>query len=117
SFNISKTFTFSAIICIFFDDDGSWLEAYSYCQKYYTDLVSISSDEENEEVRIHARGSQVWIGLINDPWKWSNGENSTFRLKYMYDGKCMAMCYSSASRWHSLSCDTLNAFFCCKGKK
>ncbi|MBN3290156.1 PLA2R phospholipase, partial [Polypterus senegalus] len=99
------------------DEEGSWLEAYLYCQKYYTDLVSISSDEENEEVRIHARGSQVWIGLINDPWKWSNGKNSTFRLKYVYNGKCMAMCYSSASRWHSLPCDTLNAFFCCKGKK
>uniref|UniRef100_A0A8C6SEF0 Si:dkey-28d5.1 n=1 Tax=Neogobius melanostomus TaxID=47308 RepID=A0A8C6SEF0_9GOBI len=55
----------------------TWRNAQNHCRNISTDLVRILSAEENEAVRKISQNS--WIGLFKDPWKWSDGSNSSFR--------------------------------------
>ncbi|XP_029913814.1 uncharacterized protein LOC115363677 [Myripristis murdjan] len=54
----------------------TWSEAQSYCRQHYTDLATVSSEEDvaklNDAVGSHHSGI-VWIGLYDDinSWKWS----------------------------------------------
>ncbi|KAG5830814.1 hypothetical protein ANANG_G00314570 [Anguilla anguilla] len=58
----------------------SWCEAQRFCRLHHTDLVSISSDTQNEEVKNKGDGeAPFWIGLIHTDWEWSDGACSTFR--------------------------------------
>ncbi|XP_035258129.1 putative C-type lectin domain family 20 member A [Anguilla anguilla] len=58
----------------------SWCEAQRFCRLHHTDLVSISSSTQNEEVKNKGDGeAPFWIGLIYTDWDWSDGACSTFR--------------------------------------
>ncbi|MGH0154452.1 UNVERIFIED_CONTAM: hypothetical protein FKN15_027066 [Acipenser sinensis] len=57
----------------------TWTEAQQYCREHHTDLVSIKSASENEDLVKKAQGKPFWIGLFNNPWKWSRQSyNYTF---------------------------------------
>ncbi|MGH0187228.1 UNVERIFIED_CONTAM: hypothetical protein FKN15_023731 [Acipenser sinensis] len=57
----------------------TWTEAQQYCREHHTDLVSIKNASENEEIVKKAQGKPFWIGLFNEPWKWSHqGDSYTF---------------------------------------
>ncbi|MGH0171838.1 UNVERIFIED_CONTAM: hypothetical protein FKN15_061986 [Acipenser sinensis] len=57
----------------------NWTEAQQYCREHHTDLVSIKNASENEDLVKKAQGKPFWIGLFNEPWKWSHqGDNYTF---------------------------------------
>ncbi|XP_041081665.1 C-type mannose receptor 2-like [Polyodon spathula] len=57
----------------------NWTEAQQYCREHHTDLVSIKSASENEDLVKKAQGKPFWIGLYNNLWKWSHlGDNYTF---------------------------------------
>lgn len=62
----------------------SWTGARKYCREHYTDLSSISNQEEDEELfETWEEGGYpgAWIGLYkdeNDTWKWSGGESASF---------------------------------------
>ncbi|KAK1153205.1 snaclec coagulation factor IX/factor X-binding protein subunit B3-like, partial [Acipenser oxyrinchus oxyrinchus] len=57
----------------------TWTEAQQYCREHHTDLVSIKNASENEDLVKKAQGKPFWIGLFNEPWKWSHqGDNYTF---------------------------------------
>uniref|UniRef100_A0A3Q3R3R5 C-type lectin domain-containing protein n=1 Tax=Monopterus albus TaxID=43700 RepID=A0A3Q3R3R5_MONAL len=51
-----------------------WQDAQSFCGEYHTDLLTIKSEEENQNLA----GTKGWIGLYRQnsagPWKWSRGD-------------------------------------------
>ncbi|XP_039624808.1 macrophage mannose receptor 1-like isoform X2 [Polypterus senegalus] len=70
--NINETY-------FWINEKMSWSRAQNYCRVNYTDLVSIRNESENQEIMKKAKISPFWIGLFNNPWKWSDGGNSTFQ--------------------------------------
>ncbi|XP_041091035.1 macrophage mannose receptor 1-like [Polyodon spathula] len=96
----------------------TWTEAQQYCREHHTDLVSIKNTSENEDLVKKAQGVPFWIGLFNEPWKWSHqGDNYTFH--YWKNGepdncegrqRCVRM-YKSGE-WGDKECDLLYPFFC-----
>ncbi|XP_041081749.1 C-type mannose receptor 2-like isoform X2 [Polyodon spathula] len=103
----------------------TWTEAQQYCREHYTDLVSIKSASENEDLVKKAQGKPFWIGLFNEPWKWSRqGDNYTYRSWFNRDSsgepnnkegdeKCVVM--NEKSDWYDTSCSNLFCFVCCSG--
>ncbi|XP_035258128.1 C-type lectin 1-like [Anguilla anguilla] len=66
----------------------SWCEAQRFCRLHHTDLVSISSSTQNEEVKNKGDGeAPFWIGLIHTDWEWSDGACSTRNLGNPKEGK------------------------------
>ncbi|XP_044038973.1 C-type mannose receptor 2-like isoform X2 [Siniperca chuatsi] len=64
-------------------EEKSWSEAQIYCRQHHTDLVSVRSAAENQEVRNRLQSNtsvqEAWIGLHRDSWKWLDGSTSLFR--------------------------------------
>ncbi|KAK1151463.1 macrophage mannose receptor 1-like, partial [Acipenser oxyrinchus oxyrinchus] len=100
----------------------TWTEAQQYCREHHTDLVSIKNASENQEIVKKAQGKPFWIGLFNEPWKWSHqGDNYTFHSwgngepnNWGGGEKCVIM--SKSCYWYDISCNTQYPFFCCEGK-
>ncbi|MGH0178643.1 UNVERIFIED_CONTAM: hypothetical protein FKN15_077463 [Acipenser sinensis] len=100
----------------------TWTEAQQYCREHHTDLVSIKNASENEDLVKKAQGKTFWIGLFNEPWKWSHqGDSYTFH--YWNTGspdngggneKCVRMFKSGT--WGDKDCNILYPFFCYDGK-
>ncbi|XP_058865065.1 putative C-type lectin domain family 20 member A [Acipenser ruthenus] len=96
----------------------TWTEAQQYCRKYHTDLVSIKNTSENADLVKKAQGKTFWIGLFNDPWKWSHqGDNYTFHYWNNEEpnnaggnDKCVRMFKSGT--WGDKDCSVLYPFFC-----
>ncbi|RXM91514.1 Macrophage mannose receptor 1 [Acipenser ruthenus] len=64
---------------ILIDQPKTWYEAQQYCREKHTDLVSIKNNNEDKKIKEKENGNPVWIGLFNNPWKWSHkGEYSSF---------------------------------------
>ncbi|XP_051788973.1 lymphocyte antigen 75-like isoform X2 [Erpetoichthys calabaricus] len=115
----------------------NWSRAQNYCRVNYTDLVSIRNETENEAMRKNAQGDNFWIGLFNNPWKWSDGGNSTFRNWNIgnpdncnHIEKCVVNTFqrnvptcnengnncgknnSQAKGWNDANCNNMKTFFC-----
>ncbi|XP_043954253.1 lymphocyte antigen 75-like [Gambusia affinis] len=66
----------------FVNQSSTWSEALTHCRQTYTDLASINSAVENDELKttLNSAGhdSDVRIGLYNEVnWKWSDGFSSS----------------------------------------
>ncbi|KAM9852463.1 uncharacterized protein ACBR49_005531 [Aulostomus maculatus] len=102
-------------------DTSSWRDAQSHCRGLSSDLVSIHSAEENEEVRSVSVSRYVWIGLFRDAWRWSDGSNSSFRYwrrhQPNYEGQeCVAAVFRSEGQWNDLKC-SIKLRFVCQGAR
>ncbi|XP_043101808.1 macrophage mannose receptor 1-like [Puntigrus tetrazona] len=66
----------------------TWVDAQTFCRGRYTDLATIRSPEEREEITTLTRdvGGYWWIGLHRDNWKWSDQANVTSSTKLITDG-------------------------------
>ncbi|RVE62543.1 hypothetical protein OJAV_G00158180 [Oryzias javanicus] len=101
-------------------DAKSWRDAQSYCRSLSSDLVSIHSAEENTDVRNLLTSETVWIGLFRDPWKWSSGSNSSFRLwkpnqpKYVNGQECVVAEFKDGGQWSNRNCGAKSSFICQK---
>nr|XP_033466302.1 C-type mannose receptor 2-like [Epinephelus lanceolatus] len=101
-------------------EEQSWFEAQSYCRQYHTDLVSVRSQIENQEVLSSLQGNQTvqeaWIGLHRDAWKWSDGSRSLFRqwwdLQPDNENSSQACVAMQSGRWDDWNCDTKFNFLC-----
>ncbi|KAK1155061.1 macrophage mannose receptor 1-like [Acipenser oxyrinchus oxyrinchus] len=99
----------------------TWTEAQQYCREHHTDLVSIKNASENEDLVKKAQGKTFWIGLFNEPWKWSHlGDNYTFHTwssgqpdNAGSNEKCVMM--SKSGEWYDYGCSDALPFFCCVG--
>ncbi|XP_041091038.1 uncharacterized protein LOC121304139 [Polyodon spathula] len=96
----------------------TWTEAQQYCREYHTDLVSIKNASENEDLVRKAQGVPFWIGLFNEPWKWSHqGDNYTFHYWKIlepnnWEGKQKCVRMFNSGEWGDKECDLLYPFFC-----
>ncbi|KAI7789641.1 putative L-selectin-like [Triplophysa rosa] len=54
----------------------SWSDAQIYCRQHHTDLATIRTEAENDQLSVMKSSySYAWIGLFRDTWKWSDGTN------------------------------------------
>lgn len=107
---------------IFVAETKSWRDAQNYCRGLSSDLISIHSAEENEAVHNVSVSQNVWIGLFKDPWKWSDGSESSFRYwkpnqpNYRRGQNCTAAIFKDEGQWNDLNC-ARNRKFVCRGGK
>ncbi|XP_039623897.1 macrophage mannose receptor 1-like [Polypterus senegalus] len=107
--NISKTYFWVNV-------NLNWNSAQNYCHVNYKDLVSIRNEAENQEIMKNAKSFPFWIGLFNNPWKWSDGGNSTFQIwrnsqpdNWYKIEKCVEY---RTSAWNDAACSQQIPFFC-----
>uniref|UniRef100_A0A8C2YXT0 C-type lectin domain-containing protein n=1 Tax=Cyclopterus lumpus TaxID=8103 RepID=A0A8C2YXT0_CYCLU len=89
----------------------TWTEAQSSCREHHTDLALVRNMEENQIVQ-SLNPIEVWIGLFRDPWKWSDGSDSSFRKWNPPEPRkpggssetCVAADFSADGRWETLDC-------------
>ncbi|TRY83334.1 hypothetical protein DNTS_015063 [Danionella cerebrum] len=57
----------------------TWLEAQKYCRTFYTDLMVIRNQTENDLILgiFNDQMYNIWIGLYRGKWNWSSRENLT----------------------------------------
>ncbi|XP_060716241.1 macrophage mannose receptor 1-like isoform X2 [Tachysurus vachellii] len=108
---------------LFINNNMSWYDAQTYCREKYTDLVSVRNQTENEEIMrvINVSGiSDIWIGLFNDSWIWSDQRNSTFRYwrsdKPTGSLNCAAVSESEQRYWTDVDCTEKLPFICHENK-
>uniref|UniRef100_A0A8C6SJP6 C-type lectin domain-containing protein n=1 Tax=Neogobius melanostomus TaxID=47308 RepID=A0A8C6SJP6_9GOBI len=97
----------------------AWEDARSYCRQHHTDLAMIKDESENTAVASLLWGHAVWIGLYRDPWRWSDGTNSSFTNWDAWQpsaGWETCGLENSAQKWHDANCAALLPFICHKGK-
>uniref|UniRef100_A0A8P4G6K6 C-type lectin domain-containing protein n=1 Tax=Dicentrarchus labrax TaxID=13489 RepID=A0A8P4G6K6_DICLA len=64
---------------ILIENEKNWCQALQHCRKYYTDLVSIANQTQNETVIKMKNDTSFWIGLMHDEWEWADKSCSSFR--------------------------------------
>ncbi|XP_049328992.1 macrophage mannose receptor 1-like [Astyanax mexicanus] len=109
---------------VFINETKTWPEAQSYCRDYYTDLVSVRNQTENQQIwSVLKTGKRIWIGLFNDSWKWSDQSSSSFRYwdsnqPDNYGGKenCTTIIMTKQGHWNDDNCDTSHQFICHENK-
>ncbi|MBN3316965.1 PLA2R phospholipase, partial [Atractosteus spatula] len=101
------------------EDKLDWRAAQRYCREKHTDLVSVRSRSENEEVRKVMKNESVWIGLFRDAWRWSDQRSSSFRnwsIEQPDSGgneKCGSLFLDTKrGGWNDASCNTAYPFIC-----
>ncbi|XP_067117527.1 C-type mannose receptor 2-like [Osmerus mordax] len=105
---------------VYIDQKMTWTEAQSYCRKHHTDLASVRSQTENQQISdIKPADVKAWIGLYRDPWQWSDGSNSSFTYwannepnNYREGQSCTAAGMNSPFMWKDRSCTDSYPFFC-----
>ncbi|KAI4798575.1 hypothetical protein KUCAC02_021942 [Chaenocephalus aceratus] len=119
----SVTFVFTKISSM------NWTEAQSYCRAHHTDLVSMRQISENQktyedpQLQIQAPVSVqervlAWaparVSLYRDPWKWSDGFQSSFRYwarGHPHSENCVAA-LSNGGIWVTRKCKSRIPFIC-----
>lgn len=94
-------------------EQKSWFEAQSYCRQHHTDLASVRSAAENQELRSRMQANrtvpEAWIGLRRESWKWSDGSSSLFRQWSGYqpdnENNSQACVTMQKGKWDDWSCD------------
>lgn len=100
-----------------------WTSAQSYCRETFMDLATIQNSANITEAKQLAGTSNVWIGLFNGTWRWSEEEDqdisSSSWFNYWYGGRpgtgnCVV--YRSDGTWFSQDCGLQYPFFCYDGE-
>uniref|UniRef100_A0A671KUP2 C-type lectin domain-containing protein n=1 Tax=Sinocyclocheilus anshuiensis TaxID=1608454 RepID=A0A671KUP2_9TELE len=105
----------------------NWTDAQSYCRKYYEDLATITSQEE-QELLLQQAGNNVqvykWIGLHRDTkntnnWLWSDGNSVSFINWNEFQPNNVngiQNCVMITGKWFDYFCASPLTFFCSKTK-
>ncbi|XP_033981471.1 uncharacterized protein LOC117478575 [Trematomus bernacchii] len=104
---------------VLIDSEMTWTEAQSYCREHHTDLASVRNLTENQQiVELLPGGYYYWIGLYRDPWKWSDGSNSSFKYWKVNEPNhrglkaCVAAAFDNSGEWEDLDCGVEKPFIC-----
>ncbi|XP_007574483.1 C-type mannose receptor 2-like [Poecilia formosa] len=105
---------------IFINQTMSWPAAQSHCRKHHTDLASVRTVSENEQIKglVQSAGElQAWIGLYRLSWVWVDGSNSSFRHWRASEPNgseenCAAAVPADGGRWEDWPCSWKMPFFC-----
>ncbi|KAL7853040.1 hypothetical protein SRHO_G00188250 [Serrasalmus rhombeus] len=108
---------------VFINETKIWYDAQSYCRERHTDLVSVRNQTENQLIfnlsKINSN-VDIWIGLFNDSWQWSDQSDSSFRYwmsgpeNYGQGEKCAAV--FEQGYWNNVACNKKLPFFCYENK-
>lgn len=109
----------------------SWFEARAHCREKFVDLATVTNQEDSDRLlkALHGRGSDAWIGLLDDLTKWSwTTPHMHFSKKTHYSNwemenfnttnsrnKCALLKTSGA--WLDRSCDEEHLSVCYDGKR
>uniref|UniRef100_A0A667WM85 C-type lectin domain-containing protein n=1 Tax=Myripristis murdjan TaxID=586833 RepID=A0A667WM85_9TELE len=109
---------------------SKWDNSQSYCRQHYTDLATVTSEEDVTKLNDAVGSYRSWIGLYNDihSWRWSlqnksyYGEGEAeFRMwhsgepnNYYSDEYCVAM--NTGGTWGDWSCSDRFPFICYNGE-
>lgn len=119
----------------------TWSDAQTYCRSKYTDLSTIRTQEDNDQVSIlllnitdsaeltaTETGSlavssppAAWIGLNKNAWLWSDRSNASYRRWSSYQSSSNANCvmldtHTSPGDWYIQPCNEEHRFLCYTGK-
>uniref|UniRef100_UPI003AAE14F2 putative C-type lectin domain family 20 member A n=1 Tax=Centroberyx gerrardi TaxID=166262 RepID=UPI003AAE14F2 len=103
---------------IFVNKSKTWTKAQSYCRERYTDLASVRNQAENDEIKtIIPQGTDAWIGLFRDSWKWSDGSatsitNWNTKNSEPKDNITEACGMSRVGKWETWLCSHRLFFVC-----
>ncbi|KAI3376352.1 hypothetical protein L3Q82_016836 [Scortum barcoo] len=105
---------------IFVNEAMNWSSAQRYCRENFTDLATVRSNTESQDIQNLVPGGWAWIGLFRDPnIYWSDGSSSSFRSWNTGPkpiGSMSVMCGAAAlersGRWTFLTCETRLPFVC-----
>lgn len=95
----------------------TWYQARGYCRSNYTDLVSVSTFYENDEISSLVL-ADAWIGLHRTPWAWSDSSTSNFsnwndiRSSDILDMTSCATVSTITGLWWEADCDEEHYFIC-----
>nr|XP_055034950.1 macrophage mannose receptor 1-like [Misgurnus anguillicaudatus] len=104
------------------DSSVSWRAAQNFCRQHHTDLISVRNQTENQQIQKIMNDkniSEVWIGLFNDSWEWTDESNSGFR--YWKPGQpdnaggtedCTEVRMYQEGQWNDLTCSESRTFVC-----
>uniref|UniRef100_H2ZTL4 C-type lectin domain-containing protein n=1 Tax=Latimeria chalumnae TaxID=7897 RepID=H2ZTL4_LATCH len=113
----------------FIKEKKTWFEARDTCRENYTDLVSITSQQEQDNIKNLVGGDYVWIGLYQNPWQWSNGDEASFQNwdevepNDKSDEACVVMYLrrdsnsGEAGRWIDFGYTAIQTYFLCYEEK
>ncbi|XP_052395965.1 C-type mannose receptor 2-like isoform X1 [Carassius gibelio] len=121
----------------FVNQNLNWTEAQSYCREKYTDLVTISDIQEQNDTeqtikRVNSNADRVWIGLKNtrvgfwsDPAFYTEQYRNWGPSQPGGDGDCVFLgCGNDQScgnepkvQWHDVDCNTTRHFICYDASK
>ncbi|XP_010784119.1 C-type mannose receptor 2-like [Notothenia coriiceps] len=94
----------------------TWNEAQSYCRTNHKDLASVRNEAENQQIRDQV-GTNYWIGLSRESWKWSDRSDSSFR--HWSDNEpdttmktCAAANFYKSGKWADAGCGWELQFIC-----
>ncbi|KAL6112491.1 uncharacterized protein ACO6RY_09241 [Pungitius sinensis] len=105
---------------IYVQDLMTWSEALEFCREHYTDLSSISNQEEETSFLGNlSRTPKIWIGLHQGDgggWEWSGGENASFLNWAPGEEKDKAKgdrcVVHTDGGWRKVDCSEQNTFSC-----
>uniref|UniRef100_A0A9J8D271 C-type lectin domain-containing protein n=2 Tax=Cyprinus carpio TaxID=7962 RepID=A0A9J8D271_CYPCA len=61
----------------------SWKHAQSFCRKNFTDLYTVRTESENQQLTVMIQGyTCAWIGLFRDSWTWSDQTSTSSSLRW-----------------------------------
>uniref|UniRef100_A0A3P9NLU0 C-type lectin domain-containing protein n=1 Tax=Poecilia reticulata TaxID=8081 RepID=A0A3P9NLU0_POERE len=106
-----------------FEEAKTWLEAQSYCREKHTDLISGTKQLQDDELKKMLESKEnhqyMFMGLIRDTWRWSDGSSFSFRhWNKKFDdeqnnsGQCAVTVFSDGGRWRNENCDEKKPFIC-----
>nr|XP_055046990.1 macrophage mannose receptor 1-like [Misgurnus anguillicaudatus] len=101
----------------------TWRDAQIFCRQLHTDLISVRNQTENQQIQKIMKDkniSEVWIGLFNEIWEWSDKSYSEFR--YWVPGQpdnghggtedCTEVVMYYGGQWYDVSGSISRAFVC-----
>ncbi|XP_050970318.1 uncharacterized protein LOC127167933 [Labeo rohita] len=102
---------------VLFNTQKTWLDAQTFCREHYTDLATIRSQDDNDQIinLIKYLSNPVWIGLYRETWKWSNQANITYSTKLTIQTFSSQNCAGANINQRTISdssCATENYFYC-----
>ncbi|KAF3697762.1 C-type mannose receptor 2 [Channa argus] len=113
--------------CHVISDKLSWSQAQNYCRVNHTDLISgLDQLDHCAESGSDMSGTNMWIGLFRDTWRWSDGSSFSFRyweslsandlVEGQGDKKCATTVLNRAGKWNFDYCNNTKPFICYSDK-